>query len=68
MNKVLDNTWRDVSAPVLDTSRSDSTLSKDWYRLKLNGTDAILPSEASGLLRCGTSVSVWYNGKSTIKH
>ncbi len=64
MNTVMDNAWRDITtAPITAGARCDNTLATNWYRLKLNGADAILPTDAIGVNRCGTLAPIWFNGE-----
>lgn len=61
---ILNNSWRGTNnAPVTSNMQCDNTLAKGWYRLQLNGVDAIMPMDAPGVYRCGTAAPVWFSGE-----
>ncbi|KAK7105251.1 von Willebrand factor D and EGF domain-containing protein-like [Littorina saxatilis] len=55
---ILDDVRRHVNNTV-NAGMCDYGLVAGWYRFKLNGSDAVMPTYCVPVYRCGTHVSMW---------
>ncbi|XP_064597910.1 von Willebrand factor D and EGF domain-containing protein-like [Liolophura sinensis] len=60
-HKILSETWRSVENAIeaANGSHCDNTIPTGWFRMRLGGKDAIMPTECVEVEHCGTLAPLW---------